>query len=281
MLISQIFFSRAVQLDNLEICELLVNSLCHLHAKTDDGLTALHYAVSYRRYEITEFLLKCRIKIMAQSNKGVTAMTIAIEQHNPLMCKILIEFGYKMDVKFKWGETPLEMAIKFHSEECALTLVQWGCSIASQKDKPSYFYMAASEGLTDLIKLLIELHPYFLNEEWVKAKKLPLALYQKENFCNWLYEAARNARSLQALCRAKIYQYLGKYPCSKITRLPLPSKLQLQLTHAYLVQNKMYSGKTLYTEECPFDCPSSCFKMQCPVLDFDSSDSDTSEMFPE
>lgn len=36
-------------MDNLEICKVLVNSLCDLSYKTEDGFTALHYAVAYRR----------------------------------------------------------------------------------------------------------------------------------------------------------------------------------------------------------------------------------------
>ena len=49
---------RAVQQDNLDICTILVNTLCDLEAKTTDGLTALHYAVGYRRYGIAELLMK-------------------------------------------------------------------------------------------------------------------------------------------------------------------------------------------------------------------------------
>ena len=40
---------RAVQLGHVGVCEVLVNSLVDIHAKTANGFTALHYAVGYRR----------------------------------------------------------------------------------------------------------------------------------------------------------------------------------------------------------------------------------------
>ena len=66
-LLNALFFVfRAVQMDNLEIVEMLINSMCDKNAKTDDGLTALHYAVAYRRYDICRFLLQERVKILAR-----------------------------------------------------------------------------------------------------------------------------------------------------------------------------------------------------------------------
>ena len=88
-------------MDNIEICEMLINSLCEKNAKTDEGLTALHYAVAYRRYSICRLLLRERVKIHARSNSGITAMTVAIEHHNAAMVKILIECGYRLDRPYR------------------------------------------------------------------------------------------------------------------------------------------------------------------------------------
>lgn len=88
-------------MDNLEICQMLVNSLCDKNAKTEDGLTALHYAVAYRRYDICRFLLSERIKVHASSCNGVTSMLIAIEHHNAAMVRLLIQYGYKLDRPYR------------------------------------------------------------------------------------------------------------------------------------------------------------------------------------
>ena len=39
-------------MDNLAICEVLVNSLCDLDYRTEEGFTALHYAIAYRRSDL-------------------------------------------------------------------------------------------------------------------------------------------------------------------------------------------------------------------------------------
>jgi len=36
-------------MDNLAICKVLVNSLCDLNYKDEQGFNALHFAVAYRR----------------------------------------------------------------------------------------------------------------------------------------------------------------------------------------------------------------------------------------
>ena len=252
---------------------MLVNSLCDIHARTSDGFTALHFSVAYCRYDICEFLLSEKIKVNAKSHKGITAMTVAIARHLPAMCRLLIEFGYRMNGRFSWGETCLEMAIRYHSQYCAMTLIHWGCSV-TRKSSVSYFTLAANEGLTELIKFLAELYPHFLGEEWVRQKQPPLALYRVPEFYTWLFQLAESPRSLQVLCRAKIFRYLGKYPCNKVDKIPLPPSLKEPLFFKQYFPDKVYFHKTLDKGECPFDCLSSCMNEQCPRLDFSDSASD-------
>ena len=248
---------------------MLVNSLCDIHAKTEDGFTALHYAVSFRRYKICEFLLEEQIKVNAKSHLGLTPMTIAINQHLPLMCRLLIEFGYCIDKRFTWGETPLEMAIKCHSECCAMTLVHWGCKVEVQ-----HFNQAAEEGLMELLRMLIEINPVFLNANWIRTKAIPLSLYKKPDFCDWLFQLAGSPQPLTTLCRSQIIKYLGKWPCSKLKKLLLPKSLLESLSLQEYFPEKIYRVKTLDAVECPYDCRSSCQRQQCPPIDFSDSASD-------
>nr|KAG5712963.1 hypothetical protein BaRGS_021757 [Batillaria attramentaria] len=105
-------------------------------------------------------LLHERMKIHARSNSGVTGMTLAIEHHNPAMVRILIEYGYKIDRPYSLSETPP--------------------SSRGKKRRPfSAFYLAVNERLMSLARLLIDLRPGFLREEWLWQKDWPMALYRR------------------------------------------------------------------------------------------------------
>lgn len=270
----RIYVFRGVQLNNRTICELLLNSMCDKEARTADGFTALHYAVAYRRYDIAEVLLSNHVDKHAASSGGATPMAVAIEHQNPTMCRMLIEYGYKMNSVFDWQETPLEMAIVCHSEECAMTLVHWGCGLRPLIGKPSYFLRSACEGLTLLVQLLVDMNPYYLNEDWVRRRQIPLSLYKRPSFYEWLCSEASQPRSLKLLCRANIFRYLGKYPCHKVDQLPLPKALNNFVGFREHIPDSMYEPVTVYSEECPYDCKAACNKEQCPELDFSSSDED-------
>ena len=232
------------------------------------------YFTVFSRYEIAELLLQNRIKMHKASVNGITAMGVAIEHYNAAMCKLLIEFGFKIDKKYKWGETLLDHAISIHSEKCALTLVHWGCSLVKSKNQPSYFNMAACEGLSSLVKLLVYIKPTFLNEDWLQKRRFPLALYKKPELSDWLCEMTTAPQTLFYLCRSKIFRYLGKYPGSKVKQLPVPEKIQTFLKYEEHFIDDFYVQKTMDVSECPFDCLSTCSKRLCPDLDI-SSESDT------
>ncbi|KAK7114601.1 putative ankyrin repeat protein RF_0381 [Littorina saxatilis] len=271
---------KSVQMDNIEICEMLINSLCEKNTKTDDGLTALHYAVAYRRYAICRLLLQEMVKIHARSNSGVTALTVAIEQHNPAMVKILIENGYRLDRPYRWGEMPIQQAIALHSQECAMTLAYWGCDLTqpaalknSKKRKPfSAFYLAVNERLMSLARLLIDLHPWFLREEWLWEKDWPVSLYRRPLVRRWLKEQASTPRSLKSLCRSRIFRCLGLYAPHKAEQLPLPESLKRYLTFPEHIKDKFYEEIPLSQEGCPYDCEVACPLRTCPVVDISFSD---------
>ncbi|KAK7505757.1 hypothetical protein BaRGS_00003028 [Batillaria attramentaria] len=272
---------KAVQMDNLEICQMLINSLCDKHAKTEDGLTALHFSIAYRRYDICRMLLHERMKIHARSNSGVTGMTLAIEHHNPAMVRILIEYGYKIDRPYRWGELPIQQAIALHSQECAMTLAHWGCSLSEtppsnrgKKRRPfSAFYLAVNERLMSLARLLIDLRPGFLREEWLWQKDWPMALYRRPMVRQWLIEQASTPRTLKCLCRAAIYKRLGLYAPKKVERLPLPESLKDYLGFPEHIKEKFYEERPLSQEECPYDCAVNCpQRAACPTIDISFSD---------
>lgn len=258
-------------MDNLKIVEHLVNALCKIQCRTDDGFTALHFAVAYKRYEIAEYLLHNEIKIHAKSNYGITPMTVAIEHRNPAMVKLLVEYGYKMDKRYKWKETPLNQAINLHSEECAMTLIHQGCDLTKKRGE-SYFYMAVDEKLTRLIKLMAAVQPHFLQEEWIKNKTWPVSIYRRPDLIKWLEQESMHVRSLRQLCRGKIFRLLGKYPTNKLKKLNLDDDMFKYLSYTSHVKDEFFVLQPLNVKaNCPVDCPAICSLKYCPPIEFSSS----------
>ncbi|XP_061180289.1 putative ankyrin repeat protein RF_0381 isoform X2 [Saccostrea echinata] len=268
---------KAIQKDNKEICELLINSLCKLHAKTTSGLNALHYAVAYRRYDICELLLENGIKINSKSPSGVTAMTVAVEQQIPAMVKLLLEYGYRIDKKYKWKETPLQHAINIHSEECAVTLIHYGCSLVPDAKwrGPSYFFMAVNENQMKVLKFMVALKPTFLNEKWLQRKKWPVSIYRRPDIIEWLEKESQRVQSLKELCRGRIFHYLGKFGIKKIDSLQLPETMKDYLRYKEFIKEKYYVRKKLDLKCCPFECPSYCANKRCLPIEISSSEEDS------
>ncbi|XP_060591551.1 receptor-interacting serine/threonine-protein kinase 4-like isoform X1 [Ruditapes philippinarum] len=268
---------KAVQMNNKAIVEHLVNALCKIQARTQEGFNALHYCVAYRRYDIAEYLLQNEIKIHAKSHNGITAMTVAIEHHNPAMVKLLIEYGYKMDKRYQWKETPLSQAINLHSEECAMTLIHQGCELKKKRGH-SYFMMAVDEKLMKLAKFMAAVQPQFLQQSWVKTKQWPVSIYHRPDIIRWLEQESDKVRSLRQLCRGKIFRLLGKYPDNKLKKLNLTDTLREYVSYKSHVKDEFYVQNSLDLKgECPIECPAICARKYCPPIEFSSSsESDSS-----
>ena len=127
------------------------------------------------------------------------------------------------------------------------------------------------EGLLRLCKLLLEIFPYFIYEDWVRNKDIPVALNKHTEFCEWLFSLSKDPRSLLHICKSKIFKCLGKFACLKVDKLPLPKMLIESLKYNHHFHERMYKPITLETDECPFDCSPRCRRHNCPrgVASFD------------
>ena len=125
-----------------------------------------------------------------------------------------------------------------------------------------------------LMKLMIDVHPRFLQEDWVVANVTPLALYRKPRFCSWMFELRKNPPSLSQLVKSWIFYYMGTYPPHKVKKLQLPDKLKTFLEFTEHFPAKMYRRRTLNSDDCPFDCTSLCLNQQCPEIDISDSGSE-------
>jgi hypothetical protein len=173
------------------------------------------------RHSTIRSLLKAGARTNVRSIYGVTPMTLAILCDDPYSVKILIEHGYPITRSYPWNEFPIEQAIKIHAEGSAMMIAHLGCEL---KIKPGNhtinpFSMAANEGLINLMYLLIYMQPQWINQQWIRRKQYPDALFRLKDVQNELQRLFTNPFRLKQLCRAQISQTMGKFYTEKINEL--------------------------------------------------------------
>ena len=99
-----------------------------------------------------------------------------------------------------------------------------------------YFTNAATYVLTGVVRLLIELNPQLLQEEWIIQQRFNDKLAQEKEFVQWLVEERKNPPTLKQRCKTAIHSQLGTYYIQKINGLPLPIVLQTYLCNVKAVQ---------------------------------------------
>ncbi|CAF2066978.1 unnamed protein product [Rotaria magnacalcarata] len=206
---------------NDEISRFLINSLCSLNQYVEDGYTALHYSVLMSRHPTIISLLKAGARTNVRSIYGVTPMTLAILCDDPYSVKILIEHGYPITRTYPWNEYPFEHAVKIHAEGSAMMIAYLGIELKIKQGNRSSnpLTMAASEGLINLMFLLINMQPQSINQHWIRKRQYPHALYRLKHVQTDLQRMFSNPFRLKQLCRAKISQTIGKFYTEKIIEL--------------------------------------------------------------
>jgi len=132
---------------------------------------------------------------------------------------------------------------------------------------------AATAGMLRLTRLLVDVRPAFLNESWVREQVLPLALYHKPVFTEWLFQEAASPPSLAKQCRARILRSIGARACALVRQLPLPPRLLSFLELSEHFPASMYRERPLTVDPCSHACASNCSRQQCRHLDFSDSGS--------
>jgi hypothetical protein len=170
------------------------------------------------RHSTIRSLLKAGARTNVCSIYGVTPMTLAILCDDPYSIKILIEHGYPITRSYSWNEYPFEQAIKIHAEGSAMMIAHLGCELKIRQINrlSNPLTMAANEGLINLMFLLINMQPQWINQQWIRKRQYPNALYRLKDVQNDLQRMLTNPFRLKQLCRAKISQTIGKFYTEKI-----------------------------------------------------------------
>ena len=139
---------------SMEMVKLLVERGADINAKyrSDEGMTALMYAVFNNNFEAVELLLKHGADINAKDDHGRTPLMLAVNCGQLKMIKLLLDFGANINTPDKEGRTPLiQAAIKNNPKPIEL-LVEFGADINAQ-DKEGRIALSYAEH-PEIIKFL-------------------------------------------------------------------------------------------------------------------------------
>jgi ankyrin repeat protein len=128
------------------------------HAKREDGITQLHFAVGKGHKEIVELLIAKGADVNAKSDGDWTPLHYAAsnKSHKETV-ELLIAKGADVNAKDKKGRTPLFGAAQDGQKEIAELLIANGADVnAKYLDRSVPLHLATMFGQKEVVKILIE-----------------------------------------------------------------------------------------------------------------------------
>ena len=226
---------KAAESGCTDICHLLLQHGADVNATTAYSWNPLCYASYCGHRETTALLLQHREQISCVVNSfgRFALVSLAVIKGHIHMLKFFQGYFEKLNSRIPLGLL-YNTALHFNQTECAIFILHQGYFPHQKTEKPrkgftSSFEMATSEKWTEWMKILIELNPQCLQEEWFVQKQCPQLFYAHPTFRAWLLEHRKHAPSLMHLCKSKILAQLDTYYKPKIHQLHLPKALKAYL----------------------------------------------------
>lgn len=115
---------------NLELCEILVASGANINALTHFGRTALHLAClqHFPGNSVAKLLLDLKIELDTRDDDGMTALHLAVTQADEELANSIIQAGAQINVSNHQGQTPLHLAAMTSNEQLVDLLLKKGTS---------------------------------------------------------------------------------------------------------------------------------------------------------
>ena len=247
--------TEAVTRNNMMIVEQLLNAGASVNFPYGQGKTPLMEASYCGHRDICQLLLEhgATLSDNALPSGSYQALALLLEHRShllslpacirsPVDCAIWTDHHHVLSVFLDHCtktdsmvnlESAFFSALILSKEKCALTLLQFGynpCE-STYMSNVSCFHKAAENGLVKLMKLLVTLNPYYMQENWLVVKDFPTQLKQCCAFVSWLVEYRKQPTDLVMLCKATILSQLGPYYKPQISKLPLPKALKSFLAY--------------------------------------------------
>ena len=231
---------------NATLCKILLRYGAEVNLGLG-GFTALCSAAKYGHGEVVALLLEYGAQLFSLSiplnnskTLGNSPLGKCVKHRRVHILEQFIEYADKINICLPLAAL-FQLSLNSGSERCAILLLRQGyyptlgSSRASELEScpegtlsyiESCFYMAACRYYCHLIRLMVEINPCLLQEEWLLKQELPVR--PGDDFFSWLLESGKQLPALTKLCRSAILSQMG---CcylrqGKIDSLPLPNSLK-------------------------------------------------------
>ena len=150
--------------------------------KTNEGLTALHYAANKGNIPLFKLLIEHGANVDAVTSLGKNVMHMAAEGNQPSMLIYLITEQHQSSQSVdENGSTPLHWACYFGAEEAVNFLLNLNANINEQdKEKLTPLHLAVNEGRENIVIKLLQKNA---DKNLANNKgELPIDLARKKNY---------------------------------------------------------------------------------------------------
>ena len=224
---------------NTTLCKILLRYGPKVNSRNKFGLTPLCSAAMYDMGEVAALLLEKGAQLFNPSTPlnnlqafSTSPLVICIKYRHLHILEQFMEHAHKINVSLPLA-TLFHRSVCYGTEYCTILLLRQGYypALGSAKEfvmKMSCFYMAARKYHRTIMRLMVAVNPYFLQEEWLINQEFPMRLTLDGEFISWLFESRKQPPALTKLCRSTI---LAQLDCSYLRRgliddLPLPNSLK-------------------------------------------------------
>ena len=150
--------------------------------------TALYYAACNGMSEIVHLLLARGGKLCSSQNEHTPLgleIDVAVYNHHHRTIQVLLSHCENDNLQLQLGSI-FSKSLEVNSEECAIAILRYCCYPLLRDTHThfgmfrvirycSYFHKAAAYGMIKVMRLLIELNPYFMQEKWLVERDYPFA----------------------------------------------------------------------------------------------------------
>lgn len=184
----------AVLAGNSEIVKMLCVHKQLIDSQIKEGKTPLMLAAREGDLKVFDVLLKAGADLRKIDQDGWNAMHLAAINGHTEIVKILSAHKQLIDSKIKLGQTPLLLATEEgHLETCEVLLKAGANPLTIYEDDWNAMHLAASEGKTKIVKLLL-VHKQLIDSK-IKMGHTPLLLAAQKGhleICEVLLKAGAN-----------------------------------------------------------------------------------------
>ncbi|MBQ6854843.1 MAG: ankyrin repeat domain-containing protein [Alphaproteobacteria bacterium] len=144
-------------LGNLEGLQYCIQQKANIHAKDDEGCTALMLSIKKGHNHIVQYLINQGVDINSVDNKGQTALFFSILKNNPEATQILLNNGINPHITDTWGRNVCWPIIKMNNVDLLKQFLDLGIDKNIQDNHgETLLHFAVYQENLPVIRILLE-----------------------------------------------------------------------------------------------------------------------------